>query len=809
MSFLVVIVLVIVLLMLSVVALIALNSARSKGAVQRSLDLTLMSFILPRYSAQGNQQDDKKLIGVMEQLYSSVATLSSKGWNKFIYGDPYIALEMAVHHRGEQIHFYAAVPSKFADNFEKQVQGIFPSASVSRSEDYSIFNPAGVAAGAYLSLKDESILPFQTYSDLPSDPLGSIAGALARLEAEGEGATLQVIVRPSAQGKLRKLAMDTARHMQSGVDFRKAFKMAQHPPKKEKKEEPDTLVAPPKIATEFENKLIKALQNKASRPLFDCNVRILTSAPDEVRASQMLDDIAGAFAQFAAPDMNAFKLNRVKGRELERLTYAYSFRLFEDRQSIPLSSEELTSIWHFPVSSAVLPRVKFANFKTAEPPPNLPTTGGVAIGINEYHGQRVELRLTPEDRRRHMYIIGQTGTGKSVTLNSMILQDMRSGEGMTVLDPHGSLAEWVLANVPKERVDDVIYFNPADTAFPMGLNMLEYDPANPQDKSLIIDEMFEIMDKLYNLKETGGPMFERFFKNATFLLLDNYSRRVPTLSDMSRVFADEEYRNDLLAHETNEIVKQFWEKEVPKMTGDQSLGNFAGYVTSKIDAFTSNDFLRPIINQPRSVINFTDIIEKKKLLIVNLSKGKIGDLNANLLGMIIVGKLRRVALARDTNRANMPDHFLYMDEFHNFTTQSISVILSEARKYRLCLIMAHQNLKQLDEKIHNSVFGNVGTMIVYRVSPEDAESTSIKTKFEPTFTPGDIANIDNFNAYVSMLVSGQVGRPTNMRTLTELGFSKGDPKVRDALIEINRLRYGRELAAVELEIQQRFNVNSN
>jgi hypothetical protein len=809
-SVLVFILLAVVLLMLAAAVLIMLNSLRTKGAVARSLDMTLLTFMLPRFAPQGqgqNQQDDKKLIAVMEQLYASVATLTVKGWNKFLYGNPYIALEMAVHHVGEQIHFYTAVPSKFADNFEKQVHGVFPSAQIQRSSDYTVFNPQGQSAGAYLTLSQERILPFQTYTDLPADPLGPIAGALARLEHEGEGAALQVIVRPSADKSLRKLAQDTARHMQSGVDFVKALKMAKNPPKKEEKK-PDTLVEPPKIATEFENKIIKALQNKASRPLFDCNIRILTSAETEPRAQQMLEDITGAFAQFTAPDMNAFKVKRLTGRALEKLAYNYAFRLFDQGQSVPLSSEELTSIWHFPVSSATLPRVKFASFKTAEPPPGMPDTG-IAFGVNDYHGHATMLRLTPDDRRRHMYVIGQTGTGKSVTMQSMIVQDMRSGEGVTVMDPHGSLAEWVLANVPKERADDVIYFDPSDTAFPMGLNMLEYDPASPQDKTLIIDEMFEIMDKLYNLKETGGPQFERYFKNATFLLLDNYERITPTLADMSRVFIDEAFRNDLLAHETNQIVKQFWELEATKTTGEQSLANFAGYVTSKIDAFTSNDFLRPIINQTRSVINFKEVIEGKKILVVNLAKGKIGDLNANLLGMVIIGKLRRAAMARDTKRTDLPDHYVYMDEFQNFTTQSISVILAEARKYRLCLIMAHQFIKQLDEKIRDAVFGNVGTMVVFRISPEDAESPLIKTKFEPVFSPGDVSNIDNLNAYVSMLVNGQVGRPTNMRVLSDMVFGKGEAKVRDALVQISRLRYGRERADIEREIQERFSGNSS
>ncbi|MCC6934189.1 MAG: DUF853 family protein [Candidatus Yanofskybacteria bacterium] len=792
-----------VLLIIGAAALILLNSIRTKGALARSLDLTLLSFQVPRFAPQGQGQvDDKKLIAVMEQLYASVATLNTKGWNKFLYGDPYIALEMAVHHVGEQIHFYVAVPAKFADNFEKQVHGVFPSAQIQRAADYNIFNPAGAAAGGSFVLEKESILPLATYTDLPADPLGPIAGSLSRLQQEGEGAAFQIVVRPSSEGRLRKLAQDTARHMQSGSEFTKALELAKNPPKKKEEKEP-AAVEPPKVATEFENKLIRALQSKASRPLFDCNVRVLTSAPTPERARQILDDVVGAFAQFAAPDMNALSFKRAEGRALERLSFEYAFRLFDDARSMPLSSEELTSLWHFPVSSAVLPKVKFVNFKTAEPPPGIPAEG-VAFGLNEYHGQQTTLRLGVEDRRRHMYIIGQTGTGKSVTMQSMITQDMQAGAGITVIDPHGSLAEWTLANVPRERAEDVIFFDPSDVEHPMGLNMLEYDPMRPQDKTLIIDEMFEIMSKLYNLKETGGPQFERYFKNAMFLLLDNVHRRPATLADMSRIFIDEEFRNDLLAHETNQIVKQFWELEATKTTGEQSLANFAGYVTSKIDAFTSNDFLRPIINQTRSAINFADVIENKKILVVNLAKGKIGDLNANLLGMVIVGKLRRAALARDTARTDLPDHYVYMDEFQNITTQSISVILAEARKYRLCLIIAHQFIKQLDEQIRDAVFGNVGTMVVFRVSPEDAESPLLKTKFEPVFSPGDIANIDNLNAYVSMLVVGQVGRPTNMRALTEFVFGKGDQKVRDTLVEVSRLRYSRPRAEIEAEIQSRF-----
>jgi hypothetical protein len=787
--------------MLLVAALIAFGVMRSRGALSRSLDMQLMLFLLPRYAVQqAGNQDDKKLISLMEQLYATVATFHVKGWNKFLYGDPHLALEMAVPHVGELIHFYAAVPSKYADQFEKQVHGVFPMATVERIEDYNIFNPTGASAGGYLKLKEESVLPFQTYTSMPTDPLGPIVGAMAKLTTEGEGAAVQVIVRPSSRQSLRKLASDVARQMQLGNPFRKAMQLAKHPPKAPKD---GSALEPQKVATEFESAVIKGLQAKASRPLFDCNVRIVTSAPTQEQADAIFQDIAGAFAQYSAPDMNALKVEKLKNRALERHVYDYAFRLYNDAQALPLSSEEVTSVYHFPNSTALLSKVKFANFRTSEPPTGIPDEG-TPIGYNIFHGKRTELRLSKEDRRRHMYIIGQTGTGKSTTMKAMIIDDMKKGEGVTVMDPHGELAEWTLPNVPKERVDDVIYFNPTDTDFPMGLNMLEYDPAYPQEKSLIIDELLEIMEKLYGTELIQQPQFQRYFKNALFLLMDNYERRVPVLADVSRVFVDEEFRKDLLAHEPNQMVKQFWELEATKTTGEQSLANFTGYITSKIDQFTNNDFLRPIINQPKSVIDFRDVIENKKILLVNLSKGKIGDMNSSLLGMVILGKLRRTAMARDTKREDLPDHYIYMDEFQNFTTQSISVVLSEARKYRLCMTMAHQFLKQLDEKIAAAVFGNVGTIVSCRISPEDAEDPRIKTKFEPVFTPYDLSNIDNYNAYISMLVQSQVGRPTNMRIYFEAKKWKGIPKVGEAIVEINRLRYGRPKAQVEAEIQQRF-----
>jgi len=402
--------------------------------------------------------------------------------------------------------------------------------------------------------------------------------------------------------------------------------------------------------------------------------------------------------------MNGFKINKIKSKALDKLLFNFSFRVFDSDKSILLSSEEITSLYHFPMATTLAPKVKFLKSKPAEPPANLPQSG-IGLGINIFRGKETLVRMADKDRSRHLYVIGQTGTGKSVFMESLIHQDMAKGKGVCVIDPHGEFAEFVLSVVPKERIDDVIYFDPGDTARPMGLNMLEIDPSHPEQKSMVIDELFGIFDKLYDLKQTGGPMFEKYFKNAAYLLLDDYTNEIPVLADISRVLVDDEYRADKLKRETNPLIKQFWQLEAEKAGGDQSLANMAPYISSKITSFVYNEFLRPIINQQISAFNFRRAMDEGKILIVNLSKGKIGDLNANLLGMIIIGKLLMAALSRVdiSDESSRRDFYLYIDEFQNFTTDSIGIILSEARKYHLNLIIAHQFIKQLKENIRENM----------------------------------------------------------------------------------------------------------
>ena len=424
---------------------------------------------------------------------------------------------------------------------------------------------------------------------------------------------------------------------------------------------------------------------------------------------------------------------------------------------------------------------------------------GIKLGVNKHRSTELEIRMTPKDRVRHMYVIGQTGTGKSVLLTNMILQDIKNGEGCCFIDPHGSDVQYILSNIPPERYEDVIYFDPSHLARPMALNMLEYDERFPEQKTFVINELLGIFNKLFDMKTAGGPMFEQYFRNATGLVMEDPSSG-NTLLDISRVLADENFRKDKLAKSNNFIVNQFWNEIAGKAGGEASLENIVPYITSKFDGFLSNDYMRPIIAQEKSSLKFREIMDNKKILLVNLAKGRLGDINANLLGLIIVGKITMAAMSRvDSFGQDLPPFYLYIDEFQNVTTDSIAVILSEARKYNLGLIAAHQYVKQLEESIKNAVFGNVGSMAIFRVSTEDAEV--FEKMLGPIFSQRDIANIPNWNAYMKILANGTPIKPFSMATLPP---PQGSTEHLDALKELSYLKYGSPRSEVEANIKERY-----
>jgi hypothetical protein len=385
-------------------------------------------------------------------------------------------------------------------------------------------------------------------------------------------------------------------------------------------------------------------------------------------------------------------------------------------------------------------------------------------------------------------------------MKTLIAQDIQAGQGVCFIDPHGNDILDILSYIPPERFEDVIYFDPAEISRPFGLNLLEYDQTHPEQKTFIVNELLAIFRRLYgDVPESMGPAFEQYFRNATLLVMEDPASG-STLMDIGRVLSNKPYRDLKLSRSTNPIVNQFWNEIATQAEGEASLANIVPYITNKFDDFTANDFMRPIIGQQQSSFQFRDIIDNRKILLVNLSKGRLGERNANLLGLILVGKLFMAALSRaDNPRGDFAPFYLYIDEFQNITTDSIPGILSEARKYKLSLTIAHQFLAQVDEKIRDAVFGNVGSMSVFRVGQEDGEF--FEKQYAPVFKAGDFTSIENYNAYVKLLAQGVPQKPFNIHSLPPV---PGNQAQVDDLRELSYLTYGRDRATVEETIRARY-----
>jgi hypothetical protein len=550
-----------------------------------------------------------------------------------------------------------------------------------------------------------------------------------------------------------------------------------------------------KKITHVDENATKLVEQKLSKTIIETNVRIIASSSSLARTQAMRADLEASFAQFTEVNGNSIKWVEVEGRKQQALLHRYTYRLWSEEESYPLNISELTSLFHFPMQTKDVGNVRAQSSAQAKAPEGM-AQQGIVIGKNIFRGEVEEIHFDREDRMRHMYVIGQTGTGKTVFLKNMIIQDIKNGDGCCFIDPHGSDIVDILANIPPERAKDVVYFDPAYTARPMALNMLEYDRNFPEQKTFVVNELLGIFNQLFDMKATGGPGFEQYFRNASLLVME-HPESGNTLLDISRVFSDKDYRDYKLSKCKNPLINQFW-TNAEKTTGEQGLQNWVQYVNSKFDIFMSNDIMRPIVAQEKSAFNFREIMDSKKIFLANLSKGRLGDINANLLGLIIVGKISQAAMAR-VNSSERPDFYLYIDEFQNVTTPAIASILSEARKYRLSLTVAHQYLAQLPENIKGAVFGNVGSMVVHRISPEDAKF--LETQFMPTFTANDIIKIENLHAYVKMLSNNSPVKPFDIVSVYP---PKGDRDAIEPLKELSYVTYGRPIDEVQEEIMRKF-----
>lgn len=770
----------------------------------RGVDMILYEVVLPEEKPGEDKKPLKEIISGMEQFFSGMLSVTIKDREK-----NYIVLEIANAIDSDQFIFYVAVPETFKGLFEKHIISIFPDALLSeKADDYNVFDEQGVSLGSYLSTKEKPVYPFKTYEQFDYDPMNVILNSFSKIRETSQGAALQFIFLPSGD-YFHKRYQYAVKEIEKGVKTKEAIDLPESFVGEMSKGLKEFFAPAEKkngdkaIATTVDTEAIQKIQQKISSTIVATNIRLVVSAMDSPSAERIIREIESSFNQFDLTTSNSLTWKRQKGGDLQKLFRDFSFRNYDGDQMLPLNLRELSTLIHWSNENlSPTPQLKQTQSVTAPAPSDM-KQGGTFLGVNNFRNIEKKVYIQDEDRLRHMYVIGQTGVGKTVLLKNMIIQDMQRGNGCCFIDPHGTDILDILANVPPERFNDVIYFDPSHTERPMALNMLEYDPSHPEQKTFVVNELFSIFQKLYGGNpESMGPMFEQYFRNATMLVIEDPESGC-TLLDVSRVMTNKTFRDLKISRCKNPVVVQFWTEIAEKAGGEAKLENIVPYITSKFDSFLANDIMRPIIAQEKSSFNFREVMDNKKILLVNLSKGRLGDINANLIGLILVGKILMAALSRvDTMTSSggmIAPFYLYIDEFQNITTDSISTILSEARKYKLSLCVAHQFIAQLQDKIRDAVFGNVGSMISFRVSAEDAEY--LEKQFSPTFTAKDIMNIDNLNAYAKILVGGRAEKAFNIK---ESFPPRGNPEAIESLKQLSYLTFGGNREEIEKGILEKY-----
>lgn len=768
--------------------------------------------------AQGNEESKKNLISVAEQLFTSLSEISGHNW--FFQPKEYISLEIAC--TDKKISFYINCPNSVRELVEKQLQAQYPHAHIDIIRGYNPFPQGGTVVAAELSPNRPYMFPIRTYKNMETDPLNSLTNAMSKL-AEGEAAAIQLIIYPAGnewQHKPHHAALEIQQgknpnSVVQGVGSRfasEAFSTMRDSAfgKAEQNNNHQDLsgVNSPIHLTPMQQNLVKRFEEKASRPGFMTNIRVVCSSVIPGSAAVNLNNIVSSFLQYNMPPFNGFK---VKKRKTEHVVKDFMFRIYRrfGHKAI-LNTEELASLWHLPTPFLETPNIKWLQSKKAPAPVNLPSEG-VLMGRNIYRSVETPIRAARDDRRRHMYILGRTGVGKTELMKYMSVQDIQNGEGLCIIDPHGDFIEDILPHIPKSRAEDVILFEPFDVERPMGLNMLEI--FSDDQKDFAVQEMISIFYKLVTDPAMLGPMFEHNMRNAMLTLMAD--RDHPgTIVDIPRIFTDTEFQKYKVSKVTDPVVRAFWEKEMAK-TSDFHKSEMLGYLISKVGRFVENSTMRNIVGQSKSAFNFRDIMDNKKILLVNLAKGKVGEMNAKLLGLILVSKIQMAAMSRaDTPEEDRKDFYLYVDEFQNFITDAFSSILSEARKYRLNLIIGHQFLAQLSQgagahgagskDLRDAVFGNAGSMVSFRIGVEDAEVMA--KEFAPVFNEFDLLNVDRFNAFTKLMINGTASKPFNMATYPLPKASAEQQTTAAAIRQLSRLKFGRARADIEKEILEASNI---
>ncbi len=800
--------------------------------LERSLNMIFLKISVPiRDSKEDRERESeqyssgktfKEVTDVMTHFFEAVHSIYSSDYIRIITGQDFFSCEYVI--LDGELQFFIVVPRYIKSLMEKQITAFYPDVFVEQVEDYNIFRQGYKSTGMYIKLSKPYMYPIKTYHFLGSDPFNNIANTLSKISTD-EGAAIQIMLRPMKDGwqeKGRKVAQELfmGKKPKSFWSHLNVFSwigtwiriLTQGTEGEKFTENMDTNKGMTRT-TPLMDEQVKLMETKNVKVGFEAIIRVVASAKSKYKAKQIATEIKDSFAQYNAPNNNSFEKTKyfsrkglLKGFILRDIKRDWVKRITDPRRMI-LCSEEISSVFHFPnIKYNKSPVIKWQQYKIAAGPNNLPGEG-MFLGNNVYRGDTKPVYIKRDDRRRHFYMIGKSGTGKSTILKGMVKQDLKDGEGICLIDPHGDLAESLLPHIPRKRADDVVVFDPGDLGRPMGLNILE--AYTPDEKEFMSQEALAIFIKLFG-EEIMGPRLQHYFRNGCLTLMDD-DEEGATLIDLPRLYTDDSWQRYKVNKIKNPVVKSFWEKEMAA-TGAREKQEMIPYFSAKFGPFVTNAQIRNIIGQTKSGFDFRKVMDDGKILICNLAKGKLGDLNAQLLGMIMVSKLQMGAMSRvDTPESKRKDFYLYVDEFQNFVTDSFASILSEARKFRLNLIIAHQYIAQItkmhgggkgsheDTTIRDAVFGNVGSMMCFKIGAQDAEYMA--KEFAPIFSEQDLINIANYQAYIKLNIDNATSRAFSMTTVYDP--SKGDMEAAEAYRQLSRLKYAREREFVEREIFRR------
>lgn len=745
-----------------------------------------------------------------EQLFASLHGILRDNKELRLSGGQQEHISFEIASVNGQIRFYVWVPKTLQSFVEGQIYSQYPTVQIHQAnEDYTEHErDHEVAYSTELTLTTDEFLPIRTFQNFEVDPLAGVTGTLAKLETTGEELWIQVLARPipddwqhAADRYINNIKSGRGLSlpglggsMQWIVGILGAL---WQPP--EQGVGQSTAVE----LSDRDKTRISEAEKKATKLGYEVKIRLVYMGESNTNAKLRMQALVGTFKQFNSTNLNGFRA--VKGAFGKEFLEKYRKRAFYGDGFI-LNIEELASVFHLPHTNVETPNIVWASAKTAEPPSKLPVLTGndanddqiSAFGVTNFRGISHQFGMLRYDRSRHVYIIGQTGAGKSGLLELFALSDIFHNQGYAIIDPHSDFAINNMKFIPGSRLNDVIYFNPADTAYPLGFNPLEV--TNPNQKTNISSEVIGVLKRMFG--DSWGPRLEYILRYTILALLD---RPEATMLDITRMLTDKEFRKETLAYCRDTVVLQFWNVEFASWN-DKFVAEAIAPVLNKVGAFTANPIIRNIIGQPKSTFNIRQIMDEGKILIVNLSKGLIGEDNAAILGSFLVTKIQLAAMSR----SDIPDvrdrrpFYLYVDEFQNFATDSFATILSEARKYGLNLTVANQYISQMSETVRDAIFGNVGTMISFRVSADDAPI--LAKQFEPNFESIDLLQMHNRNFVINMVIGGEKTPAFSARSL-ELPPSQADNTPH--IIEHSRRMYSKSREDVEREISDIIMPNRN